>query len=84
MHEALSSHIMDGFTAASWGQCGAVQCEKSTSGFQKTYTMRMKSSLMLNQSHTTTSFPADYPCTVPIIITSRTVVLVKCLSSTAF
>ena len=37
-----------------WG----CQCEKSTSGFQTTYTMRMKSSLMLKQSHTKTSFPS--------------------------
>ena len=36
------------------------QCEKSTSKFQTTYTLRIKSSLILKQSHTKTSFPRVY------------------------
>ena len=37
-----------------------MQHEKSTSGFRTTYTMRMKSSLMLKQSHTKTPPPSIY------------------------
>ena len=48
-----------------WGEGGGgsnfrVANEKSTTKFQTTYTMRIKSSLMLKQSHTKTSFPSIY------------------------
>ena len=46
------------FNGVWWTQsAGGCQYEKSTSEFRTTYTMRMKSSLMLKQSHTKTSPP---------------------------
>ena len=54
----LSSHLLyDG--KKGWPEVG-LPTGKSTSGFRTTYTMHMKSSPMLKQSHTKTSSPSVY------------------------